>query len=66
MIETKERPVRIVKAKDIKPAVHEDLQRLAKSMRSVLMRRYPNPSERRDVASQIMSKISLDATPDIV
>lgn len=57
---------KIIKLKDRKPIIHEDLQRLAKSMRNVLRLRYPNPSERRLIASQIMSKISLDASQDMV
>lgn len=37
--------------------IHEDLRRLAKSMRMVLIRRYPNAEERKLVAAQIMHEV---------
>ena len=45
--------------------IHPDLRRLVKSMRMVLIRKYPDPEERQNVAAQIMQKV-VAQTPDVV
>lgn len=47
--------IKVIKRADV--PLHPDLARLAKSMATVLQRRYPNPFERKMVAVQIMSQV---------
>lgn len=61
-----ERVVTVIKRDEVKPPVHEDLLRLAKSMRTVLRHRYRNPLERKAIAVRIMAEISLDQPQDVV
>lgn len=52
------RTVRVIKQNDpLNDRMPEDLYRLANSMRRVLVRHYPDPDERQDVAVRIMQKV---------
>ena len=41
--------------------IHPDLRRLVKSMRMVLIRKYPDPEERQAVVAQIMREVRAGA-----